>query len=41
MTELAFEIGYAVPTGSGEITSLAVGTQWYSWIVYWILSLFA
>lgn len=39
MTGLAADIGYQIPGGATEITSLAVGTQWYSWIVYYILSL--
>lgn len=41
MTNLAADIGYKIPGGATEITSLAVGTQWYSWIVYYVLSLFA
>ncbi|MGM0240624.1 PTS galactitol transporter subunit IIC [Enterococcus sp. AZ103] len=41
MTGLAADIGYTIPGGATEITSLAVGTQWYSWIVYYFLSLFA
>lgn len=39
MTGLAADIGYQIPGGATEITSLAVGTQWYSWIVYYVLSL--
>ncbi len=39
MTGLAADIGYQIPDGATEITSLAVGTQWYSWIVYYVLSL--
>lgn len=41
MTSLAADIGYQIPGGATEITSLAVGTQWYSWIVYFLLSLLA
>lgn len=41
MTSLAADIGYQIPGNVQEITSLAVGTQWYSWIVFYILSLFA
>lgn len=41
MTELASQIGYQLPEGANQITSLAVGTQWYSWIVYLLLKLFA
>lgn len=41
MTQLAISIGYPIPSGATTITSLAVGTQWYSWIVYYLLSLFA
>lgn len=41
MTGLAADIGYQIPGGATEITSLAVGTQWYSWIVYYVLSLLA
>lgn len=40
MTDIASSIGYQIPGNVQEITSLAVGTQWYSWIVYYILSLF-
>lgn len=40
MTELARIVGYDIPEGATQITSLAVGTQWYSWIVYYLLSLF-
>lgn len=40
MTELAADIGYKVPGNVAEITTLAVGTQWYSWIVYYVLNLF-
>ena len=40
MTELAADIGYAIPSDATQITALAVGTQWYSWIVYYVLSLF-
>ncbi|MEO1772195.1 PTS galactitol transporter subunit IIC [Candidatus Enterococcus ferrettii] len=39
MTGLAADIGYQIPGEATEITSLAVGTQWYSWIVYYLLSL--
>nr|WP_283808916.1 PTS transporter subunit IIC [Vagococcus allomyrinae] len=41
MTSIAADIGYQIPGGATEITSLAVGTQWYSWIVYYVLSLVA
>ncbi|MGX7198171.1 PTS galactitol transporter subunit IIC [Enterococcus olivae] len=40
MTNIAADIGYQVPGDVQQITSLAVGTQWYSWIVYYVLSLF-
>ena len=40
MTNIAADIGYQIPGDVAEISSLAVGTQWYSWIVYYVLSLF-
>lgn len=40
MTELAGQIGYDIPKDATEVTSLAVGTQWYTWIVYNVLHFF-
>ncbi len=40
MTELAGQIGYNIPKEATEVTSLAVGTQWYTWVVYNILHWF-
>ncbi len=40
MTELAGQIGYNIPKDAVEVTSLAVGTQWYTWIVYYGLHWF-
>ncbi|MEB3363595.1 PTS transporter subunit IIC [Lactobacillus sp. R2/2] len=41
LTNLASSIGYHVPSGITQITSLAIGTQWYSWITYYLLKLLA
>lgn len=41
MTEIAASIGYEIPGDVQQVSSLAIGTQWYSWIVYYLLSLFA
>lgn len=37
MTELGRNFGYDIPEGSTEITNLAIGAQWYTWVVYWVL----
>ncbi|GGK00672.1 PTS galactitol transporter subunit IIC [Lentibacillus kapialis] len=37
MTELGQQFGYNVPEGSAEITNMAIGSQWYTWVVYWVL----
>ena len=36
ITQLAVQVGYQLPEGTKEVTSLAVGSQWYTWIVYWL-----
>lgn len=36
ITQLAVQVGYQLPEGTSEVTSLAVGAQWYTWIVYWV-----
>lgn len=41
VTQLAVQVGYHLPKGSTQVTSLAVGDQWYTWIIYWILGKFA
>lgn len=41
VTQLAVQVGYHLPKGSTQVTSLAVGAQWYTWIIYWILGKFA
>lgn len=37
MTELCIQLGINIPSGSTEVTCLAVGAQWYTWPVYWLL----
>ncbi|MBF0840395.1 PTS galactitol transporter subunit IIC [Staphylococcus lentus] len=37
MTELASTVGYDIPSDASQITNLAVGSQWYTWVVYWLL----
>lgn len=34
VTQLATEVGYKLPADTEMVTSLAVGSQWYTWIVY-------
>ncbi|WP_239253618.1 PTS galactitol transporter subunit IIC [Listeria ilorinensis] len=41
VTELATQVGYNIPDGTKEVTSLAVGSQWYTWVIYWVLDKFA
>lgn len=38
ITQLAVQVGYELPAGTQEVTSLAVGSQWYTWIVYALLN---
>ncbi|MCB2717292.1 PTS galactitol transporter subunit IIC, partial [Listeria monocytogenes] len=40
MTALAGQIGYNIPQDAVEVTSLAVGTPWNTWIVYYGLHWF-
>jgi len=36
VTQLAVQVGYQLPEGVNEVTSLAIGSQWYTWIVFWL-----
>ncbi len=38
MTQLAGQLKIAVPPGTMQITSLALGAQWYTWLVYAVLN---
>lgn len=38
MTELGVAAGLEIPEGATQITNLAIGAQWYTWPVYWLLS---
>ncbi len=39
MTELAAINGLEIPEGAAQITCLAVGAQWYTWIPYYVAKL--
>jgi PTS system galactitol-specific IIC component len=34
VTQLAAQVGYQLPADTEMVTSLAVGSQWYTWIIY-------
>lgn len=38
MTQLAGLLNISIPAGAMQVTSLALGAQWYTWIVYAVLS---
>ena len=40
MTSLGNNVGYQFPEGASMVTCLSIGSQWISWIIYKIFSLF-